>query len=171
MRGSFQASVFRAVARSFPREGHPPACPISLGRHRNKQGSTGVSPVIETRMATSSMSNNASSLHGRDDHAPLFALPRGSARSRGARPPSGAVGCAPRPTCRKNIPACGRILHPAAPRGREAVHPRRMRSPGRLHLKLGTPTARRFSRRKDEGGSLPFFTRCCRTNTRAAART
>ena len=25
------------------------------------------------------MSTNASSLHGRDDHAPLFALPRGSA--------------------------------------------------------------------------------------------
>jgi hypothetical protein len=27
-------------------------------------------------MATSSMSNNASSLHGRDDHAPLFARQR-----------------------------------------------------------------------------------------------
>jgi hypothetical protein len=46
--------------------------------------------VIDTRMATSSMSNNAFSQHGRDDHAPLFALPRArSSQGRdGAPPPS-----------------------------------------------------------------------------------
>ena len=38
-------------------------------------------------MANSSMSNNASSLHGRDDHAPLFALPRLSLGTPTARHP------------------------------------------------------------------------------------
>jgi hypothetical protein len=65
------------------------------------------------------MSNNALRLHGRDDHAPLFALPRGSALV----PPK--VGMARR--CRP-IFAATPPLHP------DTAHAR---------LRLGTPTARR----------------------------
>jgi len=65
----------RAAARSFTREGHPPAFPISLARRGNKERSTGVSPVRYTRVASSSMTNHALRLHGRDDHAPLFRAP------------------------------------------------------------------------------------------------
>ena len=80
---------------------------------------TGVSPVRDTRAATSSMSNNALLLHGRDDHAPLFALPRSSA----IVPPK--VGMARR---RRPIFAATPPLHP------DTALPR---------LNLGTPTARR----------------------------
>jgi hypothetical protein len=80
-------------------------------------------------MATSSMSNNASSLHGRDDHAPLFGLTRGSAfvspkvgiRLRGYGVKIGA----PPPS-----DFCGEAA--------SASEKRRLR-----RLKLGTPTARR----------------------------
>jgi hypothetical protein len=80
---------------------------------------TGVSPVRDTRAATSSMSNNALLLHGRDDHAPLFALSRDSALVHLK------VGMARRrrPTCAATPPS-----HP------ETALPR---------LSLGTPTARR----------------------------
>jgi hypothetical protein len=70
-------------------------------------------------MATSSMSNNALLLHGRDDHAPLFALSRGSALV----PPK--VGMARR---RRPIFAATPPSHP------ETALPR---------LKFGAPTARR----------------------------
>ena len=126
MRGSFQTSVFsfqwsvkqHTTARSVTWEGYPPAWPISLGRRGNKQGSTGVSPVIDTRMASSSMSNNAFSQHGRDDHAPLFALLRGSALV----PPKVGMARRRRPTCAATPP-----LRPETALQR---------------LKLGTPTAR-----------------------------
>ena len=65
--------------------------------------------VKDNRITTSSMTSHGLRLHGRrlqlaeptgrkDDHAPLFSALRVCC----------AVGCAPRPTCRKIPPACGR---------------------------------------------------------------
>jgi hypothetical protein len=53
--------------------------------------------------------------------------------SRGARPPSGVVGCAPRPTCGKSTGLRPHIFR-IGPRGRVPVRPRRTRSPGRKVL-------------------------------------
>jgi hypothetical protein len=82
-------------------------------------------------MASSSMSNNASSQHGRDDHAPLFALPRDSALV----PPKVGMARRRRPTSAAKLP-----LHP------ETALPR---------LKLGTPTARRPYHFFTKGAAAP----------------
>jgi hypothetical protein len=67
----------------------------------------------------------------------------GAPRSRGARSPRPPSGVPPRPTCRNNPPACGRIHFPINPRGRVLVHPRACALPGTQalprHSRVGRP--------------------------------